>query len=167
MPFTMKPQFIESPEKTVVGLGSPFISILSPDRTNMTVIPRLWSEYLPRKQEIPHRLSSTDLGICTRLPDESKRTHPEELFYLAGAEVTQAGDIPAGMMTIQVPVGRYAVFTHQGQLDALEHTMRYIYREWLPASGCKLRPAPDIETYDHRFNPCSDQSEMGIWIPVA
>jgi AraC family transcriptional regulator len=162
----MKPQFIDSPEKNVVGLGSHFISILSPDRNNAVIIPRLWSAYLPRKQEISHRLSSTDLGICTRLPDESKRTHPEEFFYLAGTEVTRPDSIPEGMMMLKVPAGRYAIFTHKGQLDALEHTMRHIYREWLPASGCKPRPAPDIETYDHRFNPYSDNSEMGIWVAI-
>jgi len=163
----MKPQFIDRPEKLVVGIGAPFISVLSPDRNNMVIIPRLWSEYVPRKQEVPHRLSTADVGICTRLPNESQRTHPEVCFYIAGAEVTELAKLPEGMMSLTVPAGRYAVFTHIGQLDALEITMKFIYGTWLPNSGCKLRQAPDIETYDHRFNPFSDKSEMGIWIPVA
>lgn len=162
----MQPQFIDSPEKAVVGIGAPFISVLSPDRNNMVVIPKIWCEYIPRKNEILHRLGPIELGICTRLPDESKRTHPGECLYIAGTEVTKLESVPAGMMSLTIPAGRYAVFTHVGLLDGLEQTMKYIYGTWLPASGCKLRPAPDIETYDHRFNPHSDKSEMGIWIPV-
>lgn len=44
--------------------------------------------------------------------------------------------------------------------------MNYIYGAWLPKSGRKLREAPDLELYDHRFNPESENSEFDIYIPV-
>jgi AraC family transcriptional regulator len=65
-----------------------------------------------------------------------------------------------------VPAGRYAVFTHKGKLDKLEHTMSYIYGSWLPKSGEELREAADLEIYDERFKFGSDDSELDIYIPV-
>ncbi len=70
------------------------------------------------------------------------------------------------MTSMKVPAGRYAVFTHKGKVELIGHTMNYIYGFWLPGSGVELREAPDLEIYDERFNPHSDNSELDIWIPV-
>lgn len=163
----MTPQFKDCPEKLIVGMGATFISVLSPDRNNFIVIPKLWSEYIARAHEIPHRTGGCGIGLCTRPPEGCARAHPEECYYVAGTEVTKIENVPAGMTSIKAPAGRYAVFTHKGKVELIGHTMNYIYSTWLPRSGVELREAPDLEIYDNRFNPNSDDSELDIWIPVV
>ncbi len=92
----MTPQYKESAEKLIIGMGAPFISVLSPDRNNFIVIPKLWMEYIPRAHEITHRTGANSVGLCTRPPEGFARTHPEECYYIAGAEVTKIESIPQG-----------------------------------------------------------------------
>lgn len=161
----MQPVFKMIDEKKVIGMGTKFISTLSPDNNNQTVIPALWGKYVPRGQEINSRISDADLGVCFD-PGKDK-SHPDECFYIAGTEVKNTDQIPEGMMTMTVPAGRYAIFTHKGAIDKLRMTMKYIYGSWLPKSGEKLRDAPDLEIYDQRFKPDSENSELDIYIPVV
>jgi AraC family transcriptional regulator len=160
----MQPVFKTIDEKKVVGMGTKFISTLSPDNNNQTLLPALWGKYVPRSYEIQSRLSPVDLGVC--FDPGKEKSHPDECFYIAGTEVISTDEIPEGMMTMTVPAGRYAVFTHRGAIEKLPMTMKYIYGSWLPKSGEKLRDAPDLEVYDQRFSPGSDDSELDIYIPV-
>ena len=163
---TMEPKILELNEMKLVGIGSNFISVLSPDKNNHVVIPQLWDRYLKRCKEIDERVSRVDYGLCDRISEETQRTHPDECFYMACAEVASFDSVPEGMETRVVPGGRYAVFTHTGTLDHLEHTMNFIYGSWLPKSGEELRDAPDLERYDERFKPDSEESELDIFIPL-
>lgn len=106
------------------------------------------------------------LGLCEFISDISKKSHPDECPYVAGAEVTDFDSVPDEMIRKVVSAGRYAVFTHKGKLDNLEHTMSYIYGSWIPKFGEELREAPDLEIYDERFRPDSDDSELDIYIPL-
>lgn len=85
---------------------------------------------------------------------------------MAGTEVSEPADVPAGMTLKRVPAGRYAVFTHKGKIDRIEHTMNYIFGAWLPRSGEELREAPDLEVYGKKFKFGSDDSELEIFVPV-
>lgn len=163
----MTPQFKETKGMLIVGMGAPFISILSPDRNNFIVIPKLWSDYVPRISEIPHRINpQISYGVCAKPPEGCGSNRPDECYYIAGSEVSRIDTLPPGMTSMKISAGRYAVFTHRGKLDTLGHTMNYIYGNWLPTSGIELRDAPDLEIYDKRFKPHSEDSEMDIWIPV-
>lgn len=141
-----------------------FISTLSPDHDNESVISALWDKYFPRGDEIPTRLGLIHFGVCFK--GEGEKSHPDECFYLAGAEVQSIDEVPEGMMAMTIPAGRYAVFTHKGKLEKLSFTMKYIYGSWLPKSGENLRDAPDLEIYDKRFKLDSEDSEIDIYIPV-
>jgi AraC family transcriptional regulator len=156
----VQPKFIQLPEKKVVGLGTKFVSILSPGANAMNVIPPLWGNFMGQISGIKHRVGDGCLGVVEPLPTEG------EYFYIAAAEVSDFAGAPKGMLQRVIPAGRYAAFTHKGNLDHLEQTMKDIYVAWLPKSGCRRRKAPDLEIYDHRFVPGSDQSEFDILIPV-
>ncbi len=162
---TMQPKIKELEEIKVVGIGNCFISILSPDKNNFVVIPKLWDNYNKRSSEITGRKAHRDLGVCFQ-PDANQKKHPDECFYIACAEVESFDVIPEGMMTKVIPPGKYAIFTHKGQLEKLQHTMNYIYGAWLAKSGQKLREAPDLEIYDERFKFGSVDSELDIYIPI-
>lgn len=163
--FNMTPVFKKMSEFKVVGLSEKFVSILSPEKNDHIVIPTLWDRYLPRRHEILHAKEGINYGVCLPVETQSK-SHPDECLYMACAEVSYPDHVPNGMVLKVIPAGEYAVFTHTGKLDKLDHTMNYIYGSWLPKSGKKLREAPDLELYDHRFNPTSDNSEFDIYIPI-
>ncbi|RLC58612.1 MAG: hypothetical protein DRH89_00625 [Candidatus Cloacimonadota bacterium] len=59
-----------------------------------------------------------------------------------------------------------AVFTHEGSLDNLSETYKYIYEEWLPKSGYELADGDEVEWYDSRFKYDSADSQMDIHIPI-
>lgn len=162
----MQPVFKVKPEFSVIGVGSKFISILSPEKNNHVVIPKLWSEFMLRRNEITSQVSYVDYGVCSPLEAGQPKSHPDEGFYMACTAVTDTSNVPKGMVQKVIPRGEYAVFTHKGQLSKLEHTMNYIYGSWLPKSGRKLRMAPDLEIYDQRFKPDQEESEFEILIPV-
>lgn len=163
---TMQPKFVTIQEKKVIGMVTNFISVLSLEKNNHIVIPQLWDRYIPRSSEIKNRKNSINLGLCERICDPFQTNHPDECLYVAGTEVTDFNFVPEGMVKKTIPGGRYAVFTHKGKLDNLEHTLNYIFGSWLPKSSEELRDAPDLEIYDERFKLGSDISELDIYIPV-
>lgn len=165
----MKPVIKEIKSFTIVGLGTRFISILSPEKNNHILLPQLWQKYIQLQHTIFHRKNAINYGVCFVQPKE-QRQHPDECYYIAGAEVTSVENLPLGMEKITIEAGRYAIFTHKGPLNEaianLEHTMNYIYGSWLPKSGFELRDAPEFELYDERFHPASPESEFDIYIPI-
>lgn len=163
---TMQPTFKTVDVMHFIGMSTHFISILSPEKNNHVLLPKLWDEYLRRADEIKGRISPVDIGLCEAVANRAAKRHPDEAFYLAGTQVNQIDDVPAGMTVKTVPAGRYAVFTHKGKLDKLGHTMNYIFGSWLPKSAEELRDAPELELYDSRFKFGSDDSELDIYIPV-
>ena len=156
----MEPVIQSLPARHVVGLGAKFISVLSPERNNFVVIPRLWHEFVNRQDEIPNRADKNALG-CVFCEEGTN-----ERYYLACVEVTTVSTIPAGMESLEIPEGNHAVFIHKGTLDTLGETMEYIHRSWMPGSGCQRRDAPELEIYGDRFDLGSDDSELIICVPI-
>jgi AraC family transcriptional regulator len=164
----MEPTFKQLDEIRVIGLGSPFISILSSDQNNFTVIPALWDTLFKRIKEIPGRREEFWLGLCRSLPEGMERTHDDQFYYIAGVPVESIDEVPEGMVSAVIPARTYALFTHHGRLNRLEETMNYIYGSWLPNTDRERADGsiPDLEWYDTRFDHASDASEMDIYIPL-
>lgn len=63
--------------------------------------------------------------------------------------------------------GRYAVFTHMGPYTNLHQTWHAIYRDWLPASGERLRDAPPMELCINSPRTAKPEDlHTEIWVPV-
>lgn len=162
----LQPKFENFTERKVAGIGAKFISVMSPDHDNQVVIPKLWDEFFHCKEEIKDKQGQRAIGLIAAITPPEVKSHPYELFYMAGVEVLDLNNIPPGMTSKIVPAGNYAIFTHRGPIVKIGETMQYIYQTWLPQSGKKLRKAAELEFYDKRFNPTSDTSEMEICIPI-
>lgn len=133
----------------------------------MIVIPALWGHFMQRKSEIKNVLGGQKVfGICACINDPKLKKHKDECFYMACVEVDSLTHVPEGMQSFIVPSGRFAVFTHKGQITNIEHTMKYIFGSWLAQSGEKLRDAADLEVYGDKFKLGSDDSELDIYIPI-
>jgi AraC family transcriptional regulator len=149
---------------TIVGLGTRFISVMSPEANNLDRIPLLWDQFITRIGEVPNRVDGTSWGVCLPLAPE-ERTHEHELWYIAGAPVTSVGEIPEGMESLTIEPATYAIFTHRGRVSELAKTYAQIYTSWLPGSGYRETSGAELERYDGRFTN-ADDSVMEIWVPV-
>jgi AraC family transcriptional regulator len=161
----LQPQILEKPELKVVGMETPFISGLSPQTTNFQVIPPLWGAFVRRHAEIANHVGKEMYGIIYGKPAD-QRSHPDELQYIAGVAVSSAKDIPQGMVSRTIPAGTFACVTHRGPIRKIRDTIFELYRVWLPQSGFEHAGIADVELYDDRFNPDSDESEFDYWISV-
>ena len=161
------PEIVRLPEQFFTGLQARFVSSLSPEANNMTVIPRLWGEFCAREAEIDTPESGVTYGLCacpSTLGETASR--PDEAIYLASVKVARAGPAPAGMTTWTSRGGAHAKFIHRGPIGGIGETMSRIYGEWLPNAGYEHADAPDIERYGPKFDPESEASELEIFIPV-
>lgn len=79
--------------------------------------------------------------------DDPEATPPEKLVSDACIEI--AGDLPldATVEKRRIAGGRYAVLVHTGPYAELETPYRWLFGEWLPASGEEAADAPVIEEY--------------------
>jgi predicted transcriptional regulator YdeE/DNA-binding transcriptional MerR regulator len=156
----MEPRIVDKPAFTVVGLPfSGFISAAPYESGNENnEIGKLWDEFNARYPEIKH-ISGPSYGLCFGTPNE------REPWYIAGAEVSQVEDLPAGMMSMSVPARKYAVFPCT--LSTLGATYRYITEEWQPRSGYEHAEAPDFEYYDQEFDPADPMNmPLSVYWPI-
>lgn len=160
------PRFVTLTATDVVGLHRTFLHGLSPETTAPQVIGPLWEEFVPRSDDVPHRLpGGPKFGVIWGDP-EGERAHPHELHYLACVEVTSLADVPPGMTSRTLPEATYAVITHRGPICRIAESVGWLYRTWLPASDWEHTGVADIELYDERFGGDLDTSEMDYFVSV-
>jgi AraC family transcriptional regulator len=69
-----------------------------------------------------------------------------------------------GIVDKVIPAGRCAVLRHLGCSDNIENSVLYLYREWLPASGEKLR---DFPCFFHRVVLRPEHEQItDIYLPI-
>lgn len=161
----LEPQILEKPALNVIGLEAPFITALAAEATNFQVIGPLWQKFFPSVGQIENRIGKEMVGLMYSKP-ATERSHPHELQYIAAVRVESLEKIPKGMVGRSIPAGQFAVFMHRGPIAKIGDTCREIYQVWLPKSGFFHSDIADIEIYDHRFCPDSDDSIMEYWISV-
>ena len=118
----------------------------------------LWDQFSKRVNEISSN-PTVYYGVCECLGENGFR-------YTASIEVADLSKIPANMVGMDIPEGRYAVFTHKGPFITLGETYRYIYEVWLPNSNEEQAYRPGFEYYDERFKCDSEGSEFDIYAPI-
>lgn len=91
------------------------------------------------------------------------------LATCSGRPLQPSGIALSGSMSWQqIASGRYTVFTHIGPYSTLHLTWKSIYRDWLPASGERLRDAPPIELNLNRPESIApDELRTEIWLPIT
>jgi AraC family transcriptional regulator len=102
------------------------------------------------------------LGIC---PDDPA-IDPQEARYMGGFIIKQGEMVEAEgeVESTILPGGRWAVIMYQGPFEGLTQAWSDAYREWLPASGERLRDTPPYEVYltDNRTPPEQRVTEIYI-----
>jgi predicted transcriptional regulator YdeE len=119
-------------------------------------IAQVWQKLNPRSNEIKQKTGIV-YGVCGDVDDNGR------IRYLAGFEVAEAKDLPAGMESWQVPAQEYAVFPCT--LRTIQQTFHTIFETWFPQSGYQKAEGPDLEVYGEEFDPESGEG-MAIYMPV-
>jgi AraC family transcriptional regulator len=115
------------------------------------------------------------------VPDDPRGPDDPHCRFIAGlvfgySLATCSGNVeqPAGVKLSgslawqAVASGRYAVFTHVGPYTTLHLTWKSIYRDWLPASGERLRDEPPLELNLSRAEATPpDLLRTEIWLPLV
>jgi AraC family transcriptional regulator len=128
-------------------------------------LPPLWSAFLARMGEIAGRLpgpARLAYGLLRPIDDES-----DQLQYVACVPVTGDATVPRGMVSLSLSASRYACFTHQGPVSALDHTVKYAYSSWLLGSGQQHSGSWDIEIYGEQYHPTDPASVIHYAMPIA
>ncbi|WP_027086600.1 AraC family transcriptional regulator [Cohnella panacarvi] len=127
-------------------------------------IPELWQKFIPRMNEIKHRMNNYDMYGISEYSDN----YVDEWFtYWACVPVEHVDDIPAGMEIKTVSSAQYVVVTHKGKLDSMGNAFDYIHTSWLQNSGYELAESDGFELYGERFlGGDNEDSETDIYIAI-
>ena len=158
---TMEPEFCEREKELAVGVGGSF------KIGDFREISKLWKEFDKRSSEIESAGSGYSLGVCMDSHPDIEVGEGDQFVYLACLPVKSLEKVPAGMHGVELPAGKYAVFTHKGSIATITQTVHYIWGTWVPKHSDILKKGPDFELYDSRFDPHSLEGEVDIYIPLA
>ena len=161
---TKEPEILEIEETKVIGFSA---------KTSITnnKIPLIWQLYRENKTKINSKSNNNiTIGIYEKPFDYNieKFTEETELNYTFGKVVDDFSCIPDNMVSGIVPNGKYARFTHKGNVHSIRLTYLYIFGSWFPKSDQYLSMNPDFEQLDERFlGAYNDKSEIDIYIAIA
>jgi AraC family transcriptional regulator len=127
----------------------------------------LWQTFKPLARTIRGR-ESTDF-YSVEVFDEStsfENFTPRTLFdKWAAVAVSSLDDVPEQMETLTLS-GEYAVFLHTGLPSDFPATSRYIFGEWIPASGYVVDHRPHFEVMTADYRPDDPEATEEIWVPI-
>lgn len=127
-------------------------------------IPKYYIEFGEKERylRIPNRISpNMAYGISTDFNNNG------QFSFIVGEEVHKFNrDLEKGFLNIEIPEGKYALFTVNGTSDLIQNTRRYIYGTWLPNSNYERKEGPDFEITDVLRSTYPNDMKMKIYIPI-
>lgn len=161
-------KIIEKPAFRVVGITET-VHFDSTVPSSENAIAKLWTRFGSRIPEIQGQLGWRSYGLMLQNPDNP----PGAPFdYTASVQISADGDIPEGMISIEVPAARYLVLTYRGQLDGISDAFMHFWGHVLPDSpyeydGGVRTGKYEFEFYDQRYTqPGDPNSEIDLYFPI-
>jgi len=148
----------QKPSLDLYGVEGTFRGMDHEQPNNHQVIPDLWQQLLKIKQ------GETGKACYGAIRINEEASH--EYQYLAAYDFADTSPPSNQLTRWEIPAQRYAVFEHRGKLAHLGDTFAQFFGHWLPDSDFKIAGKAELECYDHRFDPESDQSVFEYWVPV-
>ena len=108
--------------------------------------------------------TSQGVGVYFNDPDVVRE---EKLTSFAGVSVSGSVVLPDSLEECNLSGGRCAVLTHCGPFTNLEFSYRWLYGQWLPASGLSVRDLPCSEIYlNSPLHTAPDDLRTAIYLPI-
>jgi len=126
-----------------------------------TEIPKQWQEFPTRVMPLRTKGGPIAYGVIHDAEGEAFRC-------LVSVEVASAEGLPEGIVALEAPAQRYAVFSHPGHVSTLCQTIDAMFTSWLPESGQQTGGRVSfIERYGEGFDPVSLTGDIEVWLPVG
>ncbi|MDD4412526.1 MAG: effector binding domain-containing protein [Patescibacteria group bacterium] len=138
---------------------------------------KVWADFINRVSEIKNVTDGKVFyGACTSSEpcDVCKKMAAGEevdlkdctcvMHYLAGVEVSEANELPAGMESMDVPEAKYLSFVHKGKIDSLMNTYSEITK--IVKDEKRTLGSVWLEAYGGLYKHDSDDSEFDILVPI-
>jgi len=157
-----KPKIKDIDSKKLIGIC--ISTSLADDKTSL-----LWNRFMKLKGSIASTKGENLYSVQEYGEKFMKGEFDtqSEFNKWAATEVSGFGKIPKGLEKLEIPAGKYAVFTHKGTAKEFSETSNYIFYEWLPASEFVLDDRPHFEVLGEDYKgPENPDSIEHIWIPV-
>lgn len=103
---SLTPEIVTQERMQLVGVKTEFYSVDSEKNNMADKLPLLWDEFVPRMEEIQHKVSGLAYGVIQQTKEKT-----DLLEYYAAVEVSDINDLPEGMVSVEIPVSTYAKFT--------------------------------------------------------
>jgi AraC family transcriptional regulator len=152
------------------GLNPPHIETLPPmslvglveryDCKSPAGIPDQWQRFSPFLGNIPHQVGKDAYGVCYNFDDSGN------FDYLTGVIVKKQEGTPFGLVQLELPQHKYAVFSYGGHIAEIRAVISAIWTEALPKSGYEAAHGPTLEKYGPQFNPNTGLGGFEIWIAI-
>jgi AraC family transcriptional regulator len=127
----------------------------------------LWRSFLPLRKQISDIIGNELYSIGIYDCHYFENFNPGREF-IKGAAVEVTDDITpaAGMNTLVIPSGLYAVFFYKGKPSEGSGFFHYIFSTWLPQSDFVMDDRPHFEILGTNYKNDDPDSEEEIWIPI-
>ncbi|CAN5664797.1 hypothetical protein BH10BAC5_BH10BAC5_28750 [soil metagenome] len=125
----------------------------------------LWDKFIPRMSEIKNVSErGNSFGVYSPIGETD---YEKQFDYIACLEVNEIEDIPNNMVSVEIPEGKYAVFTHRGSVKNMMEMDDYIFKKWMKETELKVdEDRYDFELYNENFKGEADDSEIYFYIPI-
>ncbi|MDQ0232696.1 AraC family transcriptional regulator [Metabacillus malikii] len=161
----MKYSIVEKDAFQIVGVKREFSRVA--EEENVVGIPELWEEV--NQNGISDLLFQLNdgivkgvLGVCGETSEEQKSANVFE-YWVA---TSYSGEVPEGMLSIEIPSSKWAVFEVIGPMPAaMQNTWKRIFSEWFPSTGYEHAGTPEFELYTDE-DPNHPELYSEIWIPI-
>lgn len=124
-------------------------------------IPIQWQDFMARGDRIAHCCACPPSGFAYPADDAGT------FEYVCAVEVDAVGPIPTGLIAIDLPPQRYAVFEHRAHVSSIFDSYAAIWSQVLPERGWAPAEGPAIERHLPAFDPATGDGGVAIWIPLA
>jgi len=158
----MEPKVVEQQEFSVIG-----IQLRTSNAKEMTgggAIPKQWDRFFKDgiADKIPNKVGSTIYAVYTGYASD----YNGEYDFIIGMKVSDASDVPAGMVAKKIPRGKYAVVTSEKGPVAkvVPQAWQRVYSldDNKQLGGARAYKA-DFELYDQRSqNPQDSQVDLYV-----
>jgi AraC family transcriptional regulator len=150
--------------------GLPRLEILSPmrlagiveryDGEAPTGFANQWQRFAPYRNYLSEQAGREVYGVNYNFDEDGK------FDYLSGIEVKHGAELPFGLVQLDLPAQKYAVFTYHGHVADIRVVYEIIWSDALSASGYEAAPGPTLEKFGDQLDPVTGLGSFEIWLAV-
>lgn len=119
-----------------------------------------WQRFTPYLNHLSEQAGREVYGVSYNFDENGK------FDYLSGIEIKPGTALPFGLVQLDLPKQKYAVFTYHGNVADINVVYAIIWSEALSASGYEAAPGPTLEKFCGQLDAVTGLGSFEIWIAV-